>query len=252
MAVLVETNINGGAGGIIRWPDGSEKQFKSPAGTLCTSYRAELVALREALILIEESQFSPQNSWFFTDSESTVERLKQGPGAQADELTAAVWLLLDKISRTQSIMIQWIPGHKGIDGNEKADQLAKEGATMQQVSNRIDFQTVKTAIKLHMRYKWRDAVLAQEGIYFQAGFYKLPATSIKLSRAQEVIVLQLRTGTLPLVRSCWARYMSMPEAERMYENECSKKEDVKPAAYFLGLSRVQCTAVKAFWQSDTR
>ena len=141
-----------------------------------------MVALLEALALIDESQFPAQNSWFFTDSESAVERLKQGPGAQADELTAAVWLLLDKLSRTQSIKIQWIAGHKGIDGNEKADQLAKEEAIKQKNDNRIDFQTVKTAIKLHIRYKWRDAVLAQDGIYSQAGMFKPPAISSKLER----------------------------------------------------------------------
>ena len=57
--------------------------------------------------------------------------------------------------------------------------------------------------------------------------YKPPAISNKLSRAQEVSIHQLRTGASPLVRSCWARYMSMPEEERLCPNGCSKKEDVQ-------------------------
>jgi len=38
---------------------------------------------------------------------------------------------------------------------------------------------------------------------------------------------QLRTGTSPLVRSCWARYAETPDNERMCPNDCDTIEDVE-------------------------
>ncbi|KAF0298696.1 Retrovirus-related Pol polyprotein from type-1 retrotransposable element R1 4 [Amphibalanus amphitrite] len=41
--------LDGGAGGYIEWPHGESHELRAPAGKLCSSYRAEMVALRETL-----------------------------------------------------------------------------------------------------------------------------------------------------------------------------------------------------------
>ena len=75
-----ENNCNGGAGGFIKWPRNPDTQdFKIPCGRKCTSYRAELVALREALSVIKDDDDtlpSEYNIWLFKDSESSIEGLK--------------------------------------------------------------------------------------------------------------------------------------------------------------------------------
>jgi len=42
----------------------------------------------------------------------------------------ASWEVLDSLSTTKSVRIYWVPGHHGIDGNETADVLAKEGVEL--------------------------------------------------------------------------------------------------------------------------
>ena len=40
---------------------------------------------------------------------------------------ADLWQTLDKLMQTHQVEWQWVKGHSGHDGNEKADQLANRG-----------------------------------------------------------------------------------------------------------------------------
>ena len=84
------------------------------------------VLLTEA-VLLQESKI-----WIFTDSESAVKRLEAGPGAQTDSLADEVWSHLGALAERRAIRLQWIPGHKDIEGNEAADLVAKEAAKLEQ------------------------------------------------------------------------------------------------------------------------
>merc|ERR1712105_361379 len=46
-----------------------------------------------------------------------------------------------------SIELQWIPGHSGVYGNEKADKLAKDGARKEQENIPVDQNTIKLILK---------------------------------------------------------------------------------------------------------
>ena len=58
---------------------------------------------------------------------------------------------MQELGNTCRVVLQWIPAHCGIPGNEQADQLAKCGAQEEQPSTSIHYQErttiVKTALK---------------------------------------------------------------------------------------------------------
>ncbi|KAF0314443.1 hypothetical protein FJT64_015098 [Amphibalanus amphitrite] len=65
--------LDGGAGGYIEWPDGESHELRAPAGKLCSSYRAEMVALRETLNYIGNHTDHEEDPIILGCSESKLE-----------------------------------------------------------------------------------------------------------------------------------------------------------------------------------
>ena len=134
-----------GAGVFIEWPDGETQELRSPAGRLCSSCRAELVAIREALnYLLGHPAHTEDPLVVCTDSQSALIALRSGPAEQGSQLCRAVWDALVRLSEdvTRQIRLQWVPSHCGFDGNEKADTLAKEAAALPKQDVPVDTRTV--------------------------------------------------------------------------------------------------------------
>ena len=83
---------NGGAGAYIEWPDGTTTELRSPAGRLCSSFRAELTALLSALQhLLDHPAHTQLPVVICTDSQSALAALREGPTGQKTPLGASVW-----------------------------------------------------------------------------------------------------------------------------------------------------------------
>ena len=80
--------------------------------------------------------------------------------------------------------LQWIPSHCDVQGNEKADALAKEGSTKEQVDKSTTLRETKTAIKAKQQTKW----MQQHPQHNKKDPYHL------LSRQEQVTIFRLRTG----------------------------------------------------------
>jgi len=50
---------------------------------------------------------------------------------------------LNSLTSRTTAVLQWIPAHTGIHGNEVADQLAKEGSKKQQPRSKLSYQEAK-------------------------------------------------------------------------------------------------------------
>ena len=106
---------------------------------------------------------------FLTDSKSVLDAL-------ACHGEHELRVKLSKLIESRRVVLQWIQAHCGISGNEKADELAKRGANMQQENLPITIKQKKTIIKNMIRVK------------------TIHDDYHKLDRAGQVILLRLRTG----------------------------------------------------------
>ncbi|XP_043204749.1 uncharacterized protein LOC122371992 [Amphibalanus amphitrite] len=190
----------GGAGALIQLHClGREERIRAPAGAVCSSLRAELTAIGEALAVItslpEEDRESVRAVRLLTDSKSGLQQLQRGPAGQVTALAADIWECLHTLSeRGTTVTFQWVPGHAGLDGNEHADQLAGEAAAAEQPDVQIDFASARSAIGRRVGTMVDARTRASHP-------HPAPTPGHNdLSRWEACTLSQLRTGASPLTR----------------------------------------------------
>jgi ribonuclease HI len=110
---------------------GHEKEI-SGAEALTTNNRMELTAVIRAL----EALRRPVRARVYTDSEYVRRGISEwlpgwkargwGTAARKPVKNQDLWEQLDELSAAHDIEWRWVPGHAGVAGNERADQLANE------------------------------------------------------------------------------------------------------------------------------
>jgi hypothetical protein len=102
-----------------------------------------------------------------------------------------------------SITVEWVPGHRKIQGNEIADRIAKRGSRLQPLDpNRSSYACTGAAWKRALRDMWKDrwsSTIRNRRADFTPADYLPPQTSPtkhfkELSRAALSRTFQARTG----------------------------------------------------------
>ena len=159
---------NGGAGVFARFADGTTRSDAIPTGKNCTNYRAEIEALVHAARILGEATDEQDQVVFLTDARSVLEATTAGKLPQLQKALNSLACL--------RIVLQWIPSHCGVYGNEEADKLAKQGSEMEQEENSVSYDEMRTVVK---------------------SFFKAPQPNDsyhQLTRQDQVIIFRLRTG----------------------------------------------------------
>ena len=59
--------------------------------------------------------------------------------------------MLNSLAKNNEVHLLWIPEHSGLDGNKKADELARKGSSMQFIGPELCFGLSTTTIKVEFR-----------------------------------------------------------------------------------------------------
>ena len=184
--------------------DGSLRDNRSGCGIWCHEFNlkarlpdnisifsAELFAIYYALAYIKNL---PQNFILYTDSLSSLMALKQ--------LQPSNHYLLNRILSTlanlpqQKLIMEWLPSHVGIEGNEKADALAGESLEENmQGSPCIPLPDVSRNVKDVFTKQWHEEwALSNTRLHPVQAELKQHSTG-DLSRRHQVVITRLRLGT---------------------------------------------------------
>ena len=170
----------GGAGIYIRYPGGREEKISLATGIHSTNFKAEAVAIQTGATHIEKSPYTSNNVVFLSDALSVLQALQTAKDMELNNLFTALYSLC----RSHTVIMQWIPSHCNIYGNEVADCLAKEGSAKEQKDRSTTFKESKTIIKAVQQSKW---IKEHPNFNKQDPYYLL-------TRPEQVAILRLRTG----------------------------------------------------------
>jgi ribonuclease HI len=133
------------------------KKFENSwaAGKNASSYDGELKAIKVALEKVREHL--DKNIVIMSDSKAAIQAIVSKEMVDCEVRECKV-LLLRLFCEAREVVLQWIPAHCEVYGNEKADYLAKKGSKMPQIAKHLSYTAVKahlsTATKTKGQKEW--------------------------------------------------------------------------------------------------
>ena len=118
---------------------------------------------------------------FFSDALSVLEAIQNPKKEDLDQLTMSLRALSEHYKK---VVLQWIPAHCNIKGNEKADHLAKCGSKKEQSDLSLTYKEASATIKAATKTRWKE----------QHPEYDANTHYHQLTRKEQVIIFRLRTG----------------------------------------------------------
>ena len=119
----------------------------SPVGSNASNFDGEILAIHHAAERLLAVSSNPTRVVFFVDSQAAIVALTNNTPTDCAATMAGRRLMSGMIESGWHITLQWIPSHIGIEGNERADQLAKQGARLPQPSNTTSLMTAKNLVE---------------------------------------------------------------------------------------------------------
>ena len=98
-----------------------------PLGKYTTVFQSEVVAISEGSQKLLSDGIKDKRVLIYTDSESSIKSLSSVKVSSIVVLSC--FTMLENLSRDNNVTLAWVPGHSEIPGNEKADELARNGSS---------------------------------------------------------------------------------------------------------------------------
>ena len=137
-----------------------------------TSYSAETFALLHALewCISHSKTCNFESITFFSDSLSVLSTLSTPLPYLTPKSLSNTQSLLNSLSQSKVVHLQWIPGHSSLPGNDLADSLAKAGASLDPSSISVSLAPLISSQRLSLYTSWRRSV--------QSGFFQHQIPSV--------------------------------------------------------------------------
>ena len=104
------------------------KTEEIPLGKKLKVFDAELHDVCSALEIAERLK-SEERTTVFLDSQAAIRRLQHTEPEPGQELAMRAQATARRLQAQQvEVTVQWVPGHAGVEGNERADKAAKQAA----------------------------------------------------------------------------------------------------------------------------
>ena len=149
----VTENFNGGGGIVVTTGPPNDPEVLCaqaiPAGQWCSSYQAELKAVKRALEIIQADP-TINTARIVSDSLSVLLRLQNLHPSEPipDNDERDIMMLLSEVTcRGCQLTFTWCPSHCGVIGNELADRQAKDGALKPQSEAASSYKSAKSVIR---------------------------------------------------------------------------------------------------------
>lgn len=163
-------------------------------------HTAELFAIFAALRYIKDLETNGAVV-IFTDSKVACAKINNPVQSRNSFIVKMILAILDKLP---SVSIQWIPGHVGVSGNEKADEIAKICAlSPPMLKVKLSITDADRLIAKVMKNEWEERYKSHEpekGLKLQRIEPRIPNEPFfwkrQLNRQQIVTLVRLRTGHL--------------------------------------------------------
>lgn len=205
--------------------------FKMCNSNICIM-TAELVAISKALTYLQNAEIDNNRIVIFVDSRSALQHIVRcASGHRGVSITYAILSQIWYFTCNNiDVILQWVPSHVGLRGNEEVDQLAKTS-----VVDGIELNITPSYFELLPKYKiecsnnWKEyfnKMSLEKGIWYKTLQCEPPRipwfANIKLNRKFVIIAHRLRSGHVPLNKF---RHL-MGKSDSPNCTQCDVMEDV--------------------------
>ena len=153
-----------GAGWVVYWKGVERRCGSEGMGRLAEVYDAEMLALLRGLeTAIEFQQEIPRANRrrtkivLFADNTASVTAItKETPGSSqqiSQKFIETAITFLDE-NRRATIEVSWVPGHMGVEGNDRADEIAKEATDLEPAVETTTIAKLHRQLRERLKTEW--------------------------------------------------------------------------------------------------
>ena len=164
-------------------------------GLWATSYSAETFAILHAFewCIYHSKTCNFESITFFSDFFSVLSTLSTSLPYLIPKSLSNTQSLLNSLSQSKIVHLQWIPGHSSLPGNDLADSLAKAGASLDPSSISVSLAPLISFQQLSLYTSWRCSV--QSGLFQHQIPSVLPRSLLSLAPLAVLSPVYAATGT---------------------------------------------------------